>query len=212
MIVTSFLNANSMSIQQQDAYTKILKQKDMKPILLDLPRSDRKIICLKIMNSTGDPMFSYNGANCLLYNGYGDLTIEFFTTFLYNGNNEKYLSSRMGYDWLHSADWYKVGASVLSKMTEQKPLHVWMNEKMQEEVLKHPNKYPDEALSHVIKKQFISYTKEHPISNSDKNIFKQCKNIMISFNNYSCSFDKRTKKFKQCKQSSKLKKYSIWCQ
>ena len=138
MIITSFLQADSMSLEQHEAYTKILKQKDMRPILLDLSRSDRKVVCLKIMNSKGDPMFSYNGANCLLYNGYGDLSIPFFTEFLYNGNNEKYLNSRMGYGWLHSADWYKVGASVLSKMTEHKPLHLWMKEKIQEEVLKHP--------------------------------------------------------------------------
>jgi len=211
MIITSFLQADSMSLEQHEAYTKILKQKDMRPILLDLSRSDRKVVCLKIMNSKGDPMFSYNGANCLLYNGYGDLSIPFFTEFLYNGNNEKYLNSRMGYGWLHSADWYKVGASVLSKMTEHKPLHLWMKEKIQEEVLKHPSRYGEKALSNVIKKQFITYTKEHPLSNNDKKILKECKNIFISFNNYSCYFDKKTKKFQQCKKSIKLKMYSISC-
>lgn len=212
IIISSLVQADTLSAEQQVAYTKIVDQQEMKSILLDLPRSDRKGVCLKIMHSKTDPLLSYKGANCLLYNGYGDLSIPFFTAFLYNGNNEKYLNGRMGYDWLHSADWYKVGDDVLSDMTDQKSLYIWVQEKIQQEVLAHPKKYGDQALSQVIKTQFRKHIKENPLSHFDKKTLKDCKNIIFFYDNYSCLFDKKTKKFKQCKESAKQDKTSIACE
>ena len=210
-LIFSFLQAETLSLTQQKVYDEILNKKEMREVLLQLPRENRKAVCLKIMNLKDDPILSYKAANCLLYNGYGELSIPLFTEYLYNGYNEKYLNKRMGYGWLHSADWYKVGEEVLSTMTAQEALYPWIEKRIQEEILKHPNKYGERAIADVIKKQFIQYTKEHPLNDLDKQTLKSCQNITLFFYNYTCHFDKKEKKFSQCKKESSHHKHLISC-
>ena len=148
--------------KQQLIYIQVkdlITQKDdggmikFKDILMKESREDRGVICRKVMDYTRvkNPVASYAAANCLLYNGYGEQAIPLFSEFLFNGNNKKYLNGRMGYGWLHSADWYKVG-NVLSEMTKNQSMYEWVISEIKKEVISQPDKYTSDAAKKFIRR------------------------------------------------------------
>ena len=154
--------ADKLSTRQQLIYMQVkdlITQKNgggikqFIDILLREKREDRGKVCRKVMDDSRikNPIASYTAANCLLYNGYGKQAIPLFTEFLFNGNNEKYMNGRIGYGWLHSADWYKVG-KVLPDMTNNQPIYEWVISEIRKEVISRPSKYKSDAAKKFIRR------------------------------------------------------------
>ncbi|PCJ18531.1 MAG: hypothetical protein COB02_10330 [Candidatus Cloacimonadota bacterium] len=199
-----FLNAVSSLKTKDRNFNKILKQTS---------RLNRKEICLKLMTDykITDPKTAYMGANCLLFNGYGDLSIPFFVNFSINGDNKKYLNGRMGYGWLHAGDWYNVGPKVFTKMTQGKDLFTWVQKQMQDEVLNHPKKYDSRVIVQTLKSILREKSRSHPLSEEDEKIIKTCQDIRINLKNYQCKFNRKSKDLTDCTISKSINKKLVEC-
>ena len=174
---------------------KVNHLEEFTEILLPIQRSERKEICLKVLNTYKDtnPKVAYTAANCLLYNGYGDLAIPLFTRYLYNGYNEKYFNKRIGYGWLHNTNWYKVDDKILTNMLEGLDFYTWVTKKIDLEVLAHPKTYGEKALSSILKHKL-----KKVLTKEEKRLFEECLTPVIHIDKYQCNFNKKLKKLEHC--------------
>jgi hypothetical protein len=172
-------------------------------VLLPIKRIERKAICLKALKAYEEtnPIVAYSAANCLLYNGYGDLAIPLFARYVYNGNNEKYFNKRIGYDWLHAGNWYNVDPKILTDMLEGLEFYTWTTKQIENEVLMHQKLYGQKAFANVLKQKMRKVLAEKPLSPQEEKSFKSCLNIFIHIDAYTCKFNKKTKKLEACQQA-----------
>jgi len=178
---------------------------DFFEIIKEKPREERKKLCLAKMNENkySNPNIAYKAANCLLYNGYGKLAIPLFTLYINNGYNQKYFNNRIGYGWLHSANWYKVEPSILRDMTNGKDLYSWVVEEISNE--EHHNRMLyGLSLEDLLKMDLKMYSRMGK-GIKDKEKFKKCNKLKIELKGISCIVEKRT--FTDCKEveSNELK-------
>lgn len=190
VLFMSFLSADIYNDLAKDPrkFIEALKEKSIE---------ERKTICLKIMNDNedSDPIAAFQAGNCLLYNGYGELAIPLFTKYIYNGYNQEYFNGRIGYGWMHSADWYGNG-SVLSKMTNGQDLYIWVGKKIKAELKRDPVKYGKDPLELEMKESISIYLKKNGFSEEEKKTFLTCKKLKANLNGISCIFVKR--KYSNC--------------
>lgn len=174
-------------------------------VLLPIKRIERKEICLKLLNTYTDsnPMVAYSAANCLLYNGYGKLAIPLFARYIYNGNNEKYFHKRIGYDWLHAGNWYKVDPAILENMLDGMDFYAWVEGKIEAEVLMHPTLYGQKALANVIKHKMRTKLTETPLTENEQKSFKNCSHIFVHIDTYTCKINKENGQPEACQQTDK---------
>lgn len=205
-VSVSFANDKKLDSIIKQA-TQILQKKvkfhgsrDFISLIKTIKRNDRKYVCQKIMNDLKkvDPVSSFTAANCLLYNGFGNSAIPFFTEFSSNGNNEKYLHGRMGYGWLHSGDWYEVGEDVLKNMTQGLDLFTWIQNKIRQETLNHPKKYGPIAMSNAMRQLLRLRVRKTTLTVEQKALQNKCKSPIINLAGYTCKFDKTTRRFVDC--------------
>ena len=149
-----------------------------------------------------NPKVAYQAANCLLYNGYADLAISLFSRYIYNGHNEKYFNKRIGYDWLHAANWYKVDINILKKMLHGLDFYPWIMQEIDNEVLTHSSSYPPRAVASVLKQKLRQRLKEVPMTAEEKHMLTQCSRIKISIENHLCQYDKSTHGLASCHKSN----------
>ena len=182
-------------------------------ILLPIKRVERKEICLKLVKTyeNTNPKVAYHAATCLLYNGYGNLAIPLFSRYIYNGYNEKYFNNRIGYGWLHAANWYKIDTKILKEMLHGLDFYPWVTQEINNEILKHPSSYPSEAIPSVLKQKLHQRLKEKPMTPKEKQIFEQCSHIEIFIENYICQYDKNTKKLVSCHKSNTFRNKLLTC-
>ena len=183
-------------------------------ILLPIKRVERKEICLKLVKTYKDtnPKVAYHAANCLLYNGYGNLAIPLFSRYIYNGYNKKYFNNRIGYGWLHAANWYKIDTNILSKMLDGLDFYPWVTQEINNEILSHPHKYPSQAVPSVLKQKLRQRLKEKPMTTKEKQIFAQCPHIKIFIENYICQYDKKTNGLVSCHKSDTVTNTLLGCE
>lgn len=203
LLCLSFLSADIYqdSAKDPEKFMKVLQDKSI---------PERKNICLKVMNENEDtnPRVAFQAGNCLLYNGYGELAIPLFTKYIYNGYNKEYFNGRIGYGWMHSADWYAVG-DVLTKMTGGKDLYIWVGEKIKYELYSDPVKYGVNPLSLKMKDYVSIYLKSHPFTEEEKKDFLICKNLKVNLNGITCDFSKR--RYNNCSEQDTSKKKVFEC-
>lgn len=215
IIMSSYIFANALNMKTYNQLINALQIQDdtvqnigaFTDILLPIKRVERKEICLKVMDEykTSNPKVAYAAANCLLYNGYGNLAIPLFTRYIYNGYNEKYFNKRIGYDWLHAANWYKVDPKILSNMLEGLEFYSWITKQIETEVIMHKKLYGQSAFANVLKQKMRKILAKKPLDAQEKKSFQNCLNIFIHIDGHTCKFSKESKKLEECQKS--LKKY-----
>jgi len=173
-------------------------------VLIPIKREERRDVCRKVLETyeTKNPKVAYHAANCLIYNGYKESAIPLFTKYIYNGYNKKYFNGRIGYGWVHASNWYKIDEKILKQMVNGMDFYEWIKKEISTEVLQHSSNYSTEAISAVLKKLLQEKLTTNPMSKDDKTLLKECSNIKINIENFSCTFDKKDKVLKSCYENN----------
>ena len=160
---------------------------DLDNELSNKTREEKKVICENKMNENINthPKIAYQAANCLLYNGYGELSIPLFSAYLTNGFNKKYFDNRFGYSWLQVKNPYKINPIFLKEMTGGKEIFNWIGDEINKELHLNYKKYNLE-LKDLLKRDYdiMKRTKKLPKVESFR--LEVCDKAIVNINNIKC--------------------------